>query len=62
MIGHTLDYMAKHGVKTVAFLGLEDAYGEGGWDELKALAGKKGIKIVSSERFARADTNFTPRR
>lgn len=60
MIGHTLDYMAKHGVKTVAFLGLEDAYGEGGWDELKALAGKKGIKIVSSERFARADTNFTP--
>ncbi len=60
MINHTLDYMAKQGIKTVSFLGLEDAYGEGGWVEMKALAEKKGIKIVSSERFARADTNFTP--
>ncbi|MCJ0766161.1 ABC transporter substrate-binding protein [Variovorax terrae] len=60
MINHTLDYMVKQGVKTLSFLGLEDAYGEGGWIELKALAEKKGIKIVSSERFARQDTNFTP--
>ncbi|MDP9607664.1 UNVERIFIED_ORG: branched-chain amino acid transport system substrate-binding protein [Variovorax paradoxus] len=60
MINHTLDYMLKQGVKSVAFLGLEDAYGEGGWVELKALAEKKGVKIVASERFARADTNFTP--
>lgn len=60
MIDHTLDYMVTHGVKTLGFLGLDDAYGEGGWVELKALAPKKGIKIVSSERFSRADTNFTP--
>jgi branched-chain amino acid transport system substrate-binding protein len=60
MINHTLDYMVKKGVKTIAFMGLEDAYGEGGWVELKSLAEKKGIKIVAAERFARTDTNFTP--
>lgn len=60
MINYTLDYMAKKGVKNLAFMGLEDAYGEGGWVEMKALAEKKGIKIVAAERFARADTNFTP--
>jgi len=60
MIDHTLDYMRRQGVKSVAFLGLEDSYGEGGWIELKALAEKKGIRILASERFARGDTNFTP--
>lgn len=60
MIDHTLDYMRRQGVKSVAFLGLEDSYGEGGWIELKALAEKKGVRIVASERFARGDTNFTP--
>ena len=60
MIDHTLDYMRRQGVKSVAFLGLEDSYGEGGWIELKALAEKKGVRIVASERFVRGDTNFTP--
>lgn len=60
MLDYTLDYMVKHGVKTLSFLGLDDAYGEGGWVEMKPLAEKKGIKIVSSERFGRSDTNFTP--
>lgn len=60
MVNHTLDYMVKKGVKKLAFLGLDDSYGEGGWVELKNLVEKKGITIVSSERFARTDTNFTP--
>lgn len=60
MVGHQLDYMLKKGVKSLAFMGLEDAYGEGGWVEIKSQAEKKGIKIVATERFARADTNFTP--
>jgi branched-chain amino acid transport system substrate-binding protein len=60
MINYTLDRMQKKGIKTIAFMGLEDAYGEGGWVELKALAEKKGIQIVAAERFARGDTNFAP--
>jgi len=37
MINYTLDRMQKKGIKTLAFMGLDDAYGEGGWIELKAL-------------------------
>ncbi len=60
MINYTLDRMQKKGIKTLAFMGLEDAYGEGGWVELKVLAEKKGIQILAQERFARGDTNFAP--
>lgn len=60
MINYTLDHMVKRGVKTVAFMGLDDSYGEGGWVEFKQLTEKKGIKILASERFGRADTNFAP--
>lgn len=60
MIDYTLDEMKKKGIKTVAFMGLDDAYGEGGWVEFKQLAEKKGIKIVADERFSRGDTNFAP--
>jgi branched-chain amino acid transport system substrate-binding protein len=60
MINYTLDEMKKKGVKTVALLGLDDAYGEGAWIEFKKLADQKGIKIVASERFGRQDTNFAP--
>jgi branched-chain amino acid transport system substrate-binding protein len=60
MINYTLDEMKKKGVKTVAFMGLDDSYGEGGWIEFKQIAEKKGIKIVADERFSRGDTNFAP--
>ncbi len=59
-IGVVLDAMLASGAKRVAFFGLEDAYGEAGWNEFRQLAEKKGLEIVASERFARADTNFTP--
>ncbi|WP_175760083.1 ABC transporter substrate-binding protein [Burkholderia anthina] len=60
MINYTLDVMKKKGIKTVAFMGLDDAYGEGAWVEFKPLAEKNGIKVVANERFARGDTNFAP--
>jgi len=60
MVNKTLDVMVKRGVKSLAFMGLEDAYGEGGWVEMNALAAQKGVNIVVAQRFARADTNFTP--
>lgn len=52
--------MVKRGIKKVAFLGLEDSFGEGGWIALQSVAKAKGIEIVASERFSRTDTNFTP--
>ena len=49
----------KLGVKTYGFLGYADAYGEAWLKDLSALADKAGIKLVATERFARADTSVT---
>ncbi|MDO4245288.1 MAG: ABC transporter substrate-binding protein [Deinococcus sp.] len=53
------DHMAKSGVKTVGYIGFNDAYGEGWLKEFQAVAAKKGIKIVATERYARNDTSVT---
>ena len=55
-----VDDMVKRGIKKVAFLGLEDSFGEGGWVALQTVAKAKGVEIAAAERFARTDTNFTP--
>jgi branched-chain amino acid transport system substrate-binding protein len=52
--------MVKRGIKKVAFLGLEDSFGEGGWIALQSVAKARGVEIIASERFSRTDTNFTP--
>jgi len=51
IVGH----MAKHGVKTVGFIGLNDAYGESWYRTFVPMAEKVGIKLVANERFARTD-------
>ncbi|MES2529449.1 MAG: ABC transporter substrate-binding protein [Pseudomonadota bacterium] len=52
-------HMKAQGVKTVGFLGYTDAYGELWLKAMTAEAEKNGIKIVATERFARADTSVT---
>jgi branched-chain amino acid transport system substrate-binding protein len=59
-ISSLVDNMIKRNIKKVAFLGLEDSFGEGGWIALQSVAKAKGLEIVASERFSRTDTNFTP--
>ncbi|MEN3349314.1 MAG: branched-chain amino acid transport system substrate-binding protein [Bradyrhizobium sp.] len=59
-IAALVDDMIKQGAKNVAFLGLEDSFGEGGWVAMQSVAKAKGVEIVAAERFARTDTNFTP--
>ena len=49
----------KLGIKTVGFLGYTDAYGESWLRDFTAEADKGGIKVVATERFARADTSVT---
>ena len=53
------DHMAANGVKTVGFIGFNDAYGDGWLTEATRALGAKGIKIVDAERFARTDTSVT---
>ncbi len=50
-------YMKKDGIKTVAYMGVSDAYGESVLQSLNKYAGQHGIKVVASERFTRADTS-----
>ena len=53
------DHMEKHGVKTVAYIGFSDAYGENWYKETVAAAHTHNLKIVASERYNRTDTSVT---
>jgi branched-chain amino acid transport system substrate-binding protein len=54
-----VDHMANAGVKSVAFIGFSDAYGEGWYQEFTKAAAIKKIQIVANERYARTDTSVT---
>ena len=59
MAGAIADHMAKNGIKTVGFIGFNDAYGEGWKQEFRKAAESKGLKIVLEEAFSRNDTSVT---
>jgi branched-chain amino acid transport system substrate-binding protein len=52
-------HMLKNGVKTVGFIGFNDPYGENWYKVFGALSEKSGIRIIASERYARADQSVT---
>jgi branched-chain amino acid transport system substrate-binding protein len=52
-------HMSDHGVKTAAFIGFSDAYGDGWWNEFSKIAELRKIKIVAAERYSRSDTSVT---
>jgi branched-chain amino acid transport system substrate-binding protein len=53
------DYMAKHGVKTVGFIGFSDAYGDSWSNEFGKAAKADGLKVVATEKYNRTDTSVT---
>jgi branched-chain amino acid transport system substrate-binding protein len=52
-------HMANAGIKTFAFIGFNDAYGEGWYQEFVKFADTYKLKMVASERYSRADTSVT---
>ncbi|WP_423598822.1 ABC transporter substrate-binding protein [Roseateles sp. MS654] len=52
-------HMQAQGVKTVAYIGFADAYGEGWYGEFNKVAASKGLSIVANERYNRTDTSVT---
>jgi branched-chain amino acid transport system substrate-binding protein len=54
-----VEHMTNSGVKTVAFIGFADAYGEGWFGEFSKIAEARKLQIVANERFNRADTSVT---
>ena len=54
-----VEHMTSNNVRTVAYIGFSDAYGEGWWNEFSKLAEVRKIKLVGNERFNRTDTTVT---
>jgi branched-chain amino acid transport system substrate-binding protein len=59
MMGAVVDDMMKKKIKTVAFIGFSDSWGDLVLAGLKQHAGPAGITVVDEERYARADTSVT---
>ncbi|MGA9395610.1 MAG: ABC transporter substrate-binding protein [Azonexus sp.] len=54
-----VEHMTSNNVKTVAYIGFSDAYGEGWWNEFSQIAEARKLNIVANERFNRTDTSVT---
>ncbi|OGA32333.1 MAG: branched-chain amino acid ABC transporter substrate-binding protein [Betaproteobacteria bacterium RIFCSPLOWO2_12_FULL_64_23] len=59
MAGAIVGHMVANGVKTVAFIGYSDGYGELWLRVMNGITGAKGITMVATERFNRTDTSVT---
>jgi branched-chain amino acid transport system substrate-binding protein len=57
MIDAVIADMKKRGVKTVAYIGFSDGFGDQVFEATKADAEKSGIELVADERYARTDTS-----
>lgn len=54
-----IDHMSAHGVKTVAFIGFADVYGESWLKAITPMFEAAHIQLVDTERFQRTDTSVT---
>jgi branched-chain amino acid transport system substrate-binding protein len=52
-------HMKANGVKTMAYIGFADAYGDGWLAEMRRSAQTAGIKIVAEEKYNRNDPSVT---
>lgn len=59
MVSVVVDYMKAAGVKTVGYIGFSDGWGDLVYGGLEKSAEPDGIKILTNERYARADTSVT---
>lgn len=59
MAGAIVGHMTANGVKTVAFIGYSDGYGELWLRVMNTIAPEKGISMVATERYNRTDTSVT---
>jgi branched-chain amino acid transport system substrate-binding protein len=59
MIDAVVDRMKRNGVKTVGYIGFTDAWGDLVYNSLVKAAERNGIKVVTNERYARADQSVT---
>ncbi|NNM75232.1 ABC transporter substrate-binding protein [Enterovirga aerilata] len=53
------DHMAANKVKTVGFIGFNDAYGDGWLNVITPAFKERNIQLVATERYSRTDTSVT---
>jgi len=59
MMGAVAEHMKANGVKTVGFIGFSDGWGDLMYKATDFHAASHGYKVVTNERYARADTSVT---
>jgi branched-chain amino acid transport system substrate-binding protein len=59
LVSTVAEYMKAAGEKTVGYIGFSDAWGDLVYGGLEKSAPADGLKIVTNERYARADTSVT---
>ena len=59
MMGAIAAEMKKKGIKTVGYIGYTDTWGDLVYKATESHAAASGFKIVTNERYARADTSVT---
>src|SRR3970040_2458514 len=59
MMGAVAEHMKAKGVKTVGFIGFSDGWGDLMYKATDSLGASYGYKVVTNERYARADTSVT---
>lgn len=57
MVRAVVEEMTRRGVKTVAYIGFADGFGDQVFDATKQAADKAGIELVANERYGRTDTS-----
>lgn len=60
VVAKIIDYLKAKNIKKLAFLSMNNAYGDSGLQEFTVAAQTAGIKIVASEKFGATDVDFTP--
>ena len=55
MVDAVVEQMKRDGVKTVAYIGFSDAWGDLVYEALMKATEPAGIKVLANERYARAD-------
>jgi branched-chain amino acid transport system substrate-binding protein len=59
MMSAVAEQLKKQGVKTVGYIGYSDTWGDLVYKAIQDHASKYGFKVVTNERYARADTSVT---
>ncbi len=58
--GKMAGYLKEKGITRIAFLYMNNAYGDGGKQAFVAEAQAAGLQVVAEEKFGAADTDMTP--